>query len=166
MFFVRCLIPVTFSPVSLEEQLALVCKRTVPDYAYGRQLCGIKQVSLMAIVEGVTRQNRAAWDHANAGLPAESAITTGTVSGLVSMRAPPPVTKYNIRGEGGRGIAFETVFTPGSVLVASPQALPLVNSGPQPPTSLSLSPRPAWQSSLHGARRSVAMSMCLDKTQL
>ncbi|KAI0248749.1 hypothetical protein BJV78DRAFT_1233118 [Lactifluus subvellereus] len=152
MFFVRCLIPVTFSPVSLEEQLALVCKRTVPDYAYGRQLCEIKQVSLMAIVEGA--------------YPAESAIATGTVSGLVSMRAPPPVTKYNIRGEGGRGIAFETVFTPGSVLAASPQVLPLVNSGLQPPTSLSLSPRPAWQSSSHGARRSEAMSMYSDKTQL
>ncbi|KAI0248741.1 hypothetical protein BJV78DRAFT_1284525 [Lactifluus subvellereus] len=78
---------------------------------------GSSQMPPMAIVEGVMRQNRAAWDRANAGLPAESAITAGTVSGLVSVRAPP--RQYNIRGEGGRGIAFETVSTPGSVLAAS-----------------------------------------------
>ena len=100
-------------------------------------------MSLMAIVEGVTRQNRVAWDRANAGLPADSAIGTGTVNGLVSVRAPPPVTKYNVRGEGGRGIAFESVFAPGSVLAAPPQTSRSANPEPQRrPTSLPPPPRP------------------------
>ncbi|KAI0300628.1 hypothetical protein B0F90DRAFT_393098 [Multifurca ochricompacta] len=76
---------------------------------------GYGQMSLMAIVDGVTRDNRAGWERANAGLPPEFDSGTGTVSGLVSVRAPPPMSKYNLRGEGGQGIAYETVLAPGSV---------------------------------------------------
>jgi hypothetical protein len=101
-------------------------------------------MSLLAIVEGVTRQNRAAWDRANAGLPTDSAVGTGTVGGLVSVRAPPPVTKYNVRGEGGRGIAFETVLAPGSVLAAPPPQTSSSSAArsSEPPRRSSFSPPP------------------------
>lgn len=91
---------------------------------------GSSQLSLMAIVEGVTRDNRNAWDRAVAGLPPESAGGTSKVSGLLSVRAPPSVTKYNVHGEGGHGIAFESVYAPGSVL-----------SGPLPSASAPSVPR-------------------------
>jgi hypothetical protein len=103
---------------------------------------GSSQMSLMAVVEGVTRQNRAAWDRANAGSPADLTIGTGTVGGLVGVRAPPSVTKYNVRGEGGRGIAFETVLAPGSGLAVPPR--PSSSASPEPlrQSLLSSPPRP------------------------
>jgi hypothetical protein len=99
-------------------------------------------MSLMALVDGITRQNRAAWDRANAGLASGPAIGAGTVGGLVGVRAPPPLTKYNVRGEGGRGIAFETVLAPGNVLATPPK--PSSSASPEPPrqSSLLLPPRP------------------------
>ncbi|KAH9981679.1 hypothetical protein BJV74DRAFT_887410 [Russula compacta] len=100
---------------------------------------GSDQMSLMAIVEGVTRNNRAAWDRANAGLPLESVGGTNPVGHLLSVRAPPSVTKYNIRGESGHGIAFESVLAPGSVLAAPP---PLSVSTSAPQRSASLPPPP------------------------
>jgi hypothetical protein len=75
-------------------------------------------MSLLAIVESVTQHNRAAWDRANSGLDLSGGA--GPVNGLVSVRAPPSVTKYNLRGEGGHGIAFESVLAPGSVLGGQP----------------------------------------------
>ncbi|KAI9511810.1 hypothetical protein F5148DRAFT_974552 [Russula earlei] len=101
---------------------------------------GSGQMSLMALVEGVTRDNRAAWDRANAGLPSVSADGNTTVGGLLTVRAPPPITEYNLRGEGGRGIAFESVLAPGSVLATPSRA---ASSTPQRPSSL---PPPARMS--------------------
>jgi hypothetical protein len=59
----------------------------------------------MAIMEGVTRDNRDAWDCASAGLLPELEPAGGTSKGggLLSVGAPPSVTKYNLR-EGGHGI--------------------------------------------------------------
>jgi len=51
------------------------------------------------------------------------------------------VTKYNLRGEGGHGIAFESVLAPGSVLAVQPST-PSARSGPQRATSLPPLPRP------------------------
>jgi hypothetical protein len=97
--------------------------------------------SLLAIVESVTRDNRAAWDRANSGLPSETSDGVGgPVGGLVSVRAPPSVTKYNVRGDGGQGISFESVFAPGSVLAAPPPTTS-ARSGSQRPTSLPPPPR-------------------------
>lgn len=93
---------------------------------------GSDQMSLMAIVEGVTRNNRAAWDRANSGLPFDSAGGMNPVGGLLSVRAPPSVTKYNLHGESGHGIAFESVLAPGSVL-AAPPPLSTSSSAPQRP---------------------------------
>ena len=96
--------------------------------------------SLLAIVESVTRDNRAAWDRATSGLPGDSSNGAGPAGGLVSVRAPPSVTKYNLRGEGGHGISFESVLAPGSVLGTQPPASS-VHSGPQRATSLPPLPR-------------------------
>jgi hypothetical protein len=82
---------------------------------------GSSQLSLMALVEGVTKDNRNAWERAGAGLPPAPAGSTGKPDGLLSVRAPPSVTKYNIRGEGGQGIAFESVLAPGSVFATPPR---------------------------------------------
>ncbi|KAI0044581.1 hypothetical protein FA95DRAFT_1562116 [Auriscalpium vulgare] len=67
------------------------------------------QMSLMAIVEGVSRDNRAGWDRASAGV---GPLTASGSGGLLSIRAPPSVDKYNLRGDGGKGLAYETVFMP------------------------------------------------------
>ena len=99
---------------------------------------GSSQLSLMAIVDGVTRDNRNAWERGSAGLP--PAPAGGTSGGLLSVRAPPSVTKYNLRGESGRGIAFESVLAPGSVLAAPPQPTS-ASSTPQRPSSLPPPPR-------------------------
>ncbi|KAH9012773.1 hypothetical protein EDB85DRAFT_2036574 [Lactarius pseudohatsudake] len=90
----------------------------------------------LAIVESVTRDNRAAWDRANSSLPLDGA---GPVGGLVSARAPPSVSKYNLRGEGGHGIAFESVLAPGSVLAAQP---PTSSARPGHQRATSLPPLP------------------------
>ncbi|KAH9013234.1 hypothetical protein EDB85DRAFT_2158382 [Lactarius pseudohatsudake] len=87
------------------------------------------QTSLLAIVESVTRDNRAAWDRDGAG----------PVGGLVSARAPPSVSKYNLRGEGGHGIAFESVLAPGSVLATQP---PTSSARPGHQRATSLPPLP------------------------
>lgn len=92
-------------------------------------------MSLLAIVENVTQNNRTAWERANSGLPRESSDGAGPVGGLVSVRAPPSVTKYNLRGESGRGIAFESVLAPGSVFAVQPPT-PSARSEPQRATSL------------------------------
>jgi hypothetical protein len=102
-------------------------------------LAGSSQLSLMAIVEGVTKDNRNAWDRAGAGLPPAPAGSTSKLDGLLSVRAPPPVTKYNLRGEGGQGIAFESVLAPGSVFATPRPAFP--SSAPQRPSSLPPPPR-------------------------
>ena len=99
---------------------------------------GSSQMSLMAIVENVTRDNRTAWDRANAGLPPESAGSSNAVGGLLSVRAPPSVTQYNLRGEGGSGIAFESVLAPSSVFATSPSA----PSTSQRQSSVPLTPPP------------------------
>ncbi|KAH8985265.1 hypothetical protein EDB86DRAFT_2959934 [Lactarius hatsudake] len=91
------------------------------------------QTSLLAIVESLTRDNRAAWDRANSSLSLDGA--GHPVGGLVSARAPPSVSKYNLRGEGGHGIAFESVLVPSSVLAAQPPSSS-ARSGPQRATSL------------------------------
>ncbi|KAN0133497.1 hypothetical protein V8E53_008665 [Lactarius tabidus] len=96
--------------------------------------------SLLAIVENVTRDNRAAWDRSTSGLPSDPGNGAGPVGGLVSVRAPPSVTKYNLRGEGGHGISFESVLAPGSVLAAQPPASSS-RSRSQRPTSLPPPPR-------------------------
>ncbi|KAI9439220.1 hypothetical protein H4582DRAFT_2142690 [Lactarius indigo] len=98
------------------------------------------QTSLLAIVESVTRDNRAAWDRANTGLPFDSRDGAGPIGGLVSVRAPPSVAKYNLRGEGGHGIAFESVLAPASVFAVQPPASP-ARSAPQRATSLPPLPR-------------------------
>jgi hypothetical protein len=103
-------------------------------------LAGAGQSSLMAIVEGVTKDNRNAWDRANAGLPPAPAGSASNLGGLLSVRAPPSVTKYNLRGEGGQGIAFESVLAPGSVLTTPPRPA-LASSAPQRPSSLPPPPR-------------------------
>ena len=117
---------------------------------------GSSQLSLMAIVEGVTRDNRTAWDRAGAGLPPDPAGGS-KVGGLLSVRAPPSVTKYNVRGEGGQGISFESVLAPGSVLATPPpppqpasapsssakQRQPRPSSLPPPPPRLSMPAAPA-----------------------
>ncbi|KAI0065120.1 hypothetical protein BV25DRAFT_1822238 [Artomyces pyxidatus] len=80
------------------------------------------QPSLMSIVEGVARDNRAGWDRSSHGI---GAIRNGASSagGLVGVRAPPPVSQYNLRGESGRGIPYETVFMPaGSAYGKAPEA--------------------------------------------
>jgi hypothetical protein len=81
---------------------------------------GSSQVSLMAIVEGVTKDNRNAWDRAGAGagLPPTPSGSTSKLDGLLSVRAPPSVTQHNLRGENGQGIAFESVLAPNSVFMA------------------------------------------------
>ena len=100
---------------------------------------GSSQLSLMAIVEGVTRDNRTAWDRAGAGLPSEAAGGS-KVASLLSVRAPPSVTKYNVRGEGGHGISFESVLAPGSVFAA-----PSLPPPPPPPPLASASSSSAKQ---------------------
>ncbi|KAH9057350.1 hypothetical protein EDB87DRAFT_1117253 [Lactarius vividus] len=97
--------------------------------------------SLLAIVESVTRDNRAAWDRVNSDVPLDPRGGIGPVSGLVSARAPPSVSKYNLRGEGGHGIAFESVFVPSSVHAAQPPTSP-AHSRPQRATSLPPPPPP------------------------
>ena len=94
-------------------------------------------MSLLTIVESVTRDNRAAWDRATSGLPLDSSNGAGPVGGLVSVRAPPSVTKYNLRGEGGHGISFESVLAPGSVFDVQPPP----RSEPQRAKTLPLPPR-------------------------
>ncbi|KAI0260343.1 hypothetical protein BC834DRAFT_1044639 [Gloeopeniophorella convolvens] len=74
------------------------------------------QMSLMAIVEGVARSNRTAWERVDAGV---ADGTGGAGSGLVSVRAPPSVGRYNLRGAGGKGISFESVLAPPSVFAAA-----------------------------------------------
>lgn len=106
-----------------------------PHAGVGR--AGSSQLSLMAIVEGVTKDNRDAWERGSAGLPPAPASSTNNVGGLLSVHAPPSVTKYNLHGEGGRGIAFESVLAPGSVL-ASPSSTSLT---PRRPSSLPPPPR-------------------------
>ena len=98
------------------------------------------QMSLMAIVEGVTKDNRNAWERASSGLPPAPAGSASKLDGLFSVRAPPPVTKYNLRGEGGQGIAFESVLAPGSVLATPPRPAS-ASSAPQRPPSLPARPR-------------------------
>ena len=93
--------------------------------------------SLLAIVESVTQNNRAAWDRATSGLPSEPGNGAGPVGGLVSVRAPPSVTKYNLRGESGHGISFESVLAPASVFATQPPA----SSSRSRPTSLPPPPR-------------------------
>jgi hypothetical protein len=121
---------------------------------------GSSQLSLMAIVEGVTRNNRNAWDRAAAGLPPESAGGAGKVGGLMSVRAPPSVTKYNVHGEGGHGIAFESVFAPGSVLSAPlpPASAPSV---PQRRSSLPPPPRVPMPASPPGTPPKVPLRSAL-----
>ena len=97
--------------------------------------------SLLAIVESVTRDNRAAWDRANSGLPSESSDGVGSTGGLVSVRAPPSVTKYNVRGDGGQGISFESVLAPGSVFATPPPSASVARSGSKRHTSLPPPPR-------------------------
>jgi hypothetical protein len=101
---------------------------------------GSSQQSLMAIVEGVTKDNRHAWDRADAGLPPAPAGSTSKLDGLMSVRAPPSVTKYNLRGEGGQGISFESVRAPGSVFATPPRPT-FASSAPQRPSSLPPPPR-------------------------
>jgi hypothetical protein len=101
---------------------------------------GSSQMSLMAIVEGVTKDNRNGWERANAGLPPAPAGGASNLDGLLSVRAPPSVTKYNLRGEGGQGIAFESVLAPGSVFATPPRPA-LASSAPQRPSSLPPPPR-------------------------
>jgi len=111
----------------------------------GRHGAGSGQVSLMALVEGVTRSNRVAWDRANAGLPPEPAGSTNKGGGLLSVRAPPSVTKYNLRGEGGNGISFESVLAPPSVFATPPPIAttkPSSSSSSAPPRPTSLPPPP------------------------
>ena len=110
----------------------------------GRHGAGSGQMSLMALVEGVTRNNRAAWDRANAGLPPEPAGSANKGGGLLSVRAPPSVSQYNLRGEGGTGISFESVLAPPSVL-ATP---------PPPPTTTTITPS---SSSASTSRRPISL---------
>jgi hypothetical protein len=70
---------------------------------------GSSQQSLIVIVEGITKDNRNAWDRADTGLPPAPAGSTSKLDGLMSVRVPPSVTKYNLCGEGGQGISFESV---------------------------------------------------------
>lgn len=111
---------------------------------------GSSQLSLMAIVEGVTRDNRNAWDRAGAGLPPEPAGGASKVGSLLSVRAPPSVAKYNLRGEGGHGIAFESVLAPGSVFATPPHPLS-ASSAKQRPSSLPPPPRVSMPSSPPGS---------------
>jgi hypothetical protein len=95
-------------------------------------------MSLLAIVEtveSITQDNRAAWDRANSGLNLSDDV--GPASGLVSVRGPPSVTEYNLRGEGGHGIAFESVLAPASMLAVQPP----LRSEPRRTTSLPPQPR-------------------------
>jgi hypothetical protein len=75
-------------------------------------------MSLMVIVEGITKDNRNTWDRASAGLPPAPSGSTSKLDGLLSVRAPPSMTKHNLRGEDGWGIAFESVLAPNSVFMA------------------------------------------------
>ena len=121
---------------------------------------GSSQLSLMAIVEGVTRDNRNAWDRAVAGLPPESAGGTSKAGGLLSVRAPPSVTKYNVHGDGGHGIAFESVFAPGSVL-AGPLPSASAPSVPQRRSSLPPPPRVPMPASPPGTAPKVPLRSAL-----
>ena len=73
------------------------------------------QPSLMSIVEGVTRANRDGWAAHTREVdlsPASSPGASPGGGGLVGVKAPPPLKDYNLRGEGGKGLAFESVVAP------------------------------------------------------
>ncbi|THH12479.1 hypothetical protein EW146_g7660 [Bondarzewia mesenterica] len=67
------------------------------------------QPSLMSIVEGVTRENREGWA---AATTATAGVSGSDGGGLISVKAPPPLKEYNLWGEGGKGISFESVVAP------------------------------------------------------
>ncbi|KAI0260341.1 hypothetical protein BC834DRAFT_973483 [Gloeopeniophorella convolvens] len=105
----------------------------------------------MAAVEGVARNNRTAWERINAGVPAD-----GADGGLASVRAPPSVGRYDLRGAGGGSIAFESALVPPSVATAAGSAEGSSRrpaSLPPPPRAVSMPVIPVKKTAGAGAGR-------------